>query len=494
MNEPVPVFVSYAHADEAYKDTFRKHVISLTRRNTIALWDDRALEPGVLWLDEIRDRVETCAIAVLLVSQDFLASEFIEAEEFSKLMSRHRRGEVQIFPVILKPCGWKNNDLRHLQVLPKDGRAITSFSVEDGARDQTWVDISDAFSAVVAGLHDPADASDQQDAQEPARVPPARQRPSTRQISGIVRALNIGRLSIFLGEGLNRLARPDDAEWSAGSNRITPLGTELARHFAEFNDLQVPETATLPSVAQLVAVHQQGTGPVFDDLHDAFDNDFPIPNTHRALARLPQILRQSNPDSGGPILLSMNYDDIVERAFEEAGEPLDVLAFRAVDKGAGAFQHIRRDGSSRLIQRPNEYTELDLDSSTLLIKLAGTVGRTSQEVEHFVVTEDDYFTYAAGQDVHELLPAKLITSLRRSHYLFLGHSLSQWTRRVVISRIFGDGRMPARSWVVNDAFALHDRDFWDLRDVEPIEVPLEDFVAELLDTFEATQKNTRGAA
>lgn len=488
---PTKVFLSYAHRDEAHKATFRAQLIDLVRRQDIELWDDRELVAGDDWLPEIRERVETCDVAVLLVSSHFLESEFIYSEECGRLIQRHREGTVRIFPVILRPCRWKASVIAELQVLPKDGKPLVSFSAENGERDQTWVDLGDAFAAVIDTMRnaatDPASIVKKPQvspmAQTAARSAPT---PYAEQFSAILRGLDMGRVAFFLGERVNRPNADPATAWEPGNPALAPLGADIAQFIASSNALSIPEDLGLAEVAQRVAV-REGLAPIYADLHEVLNIDYDITDVHHALARLPKILRVAGRTQHNPIIITVNYDDLVERAFAEASEPLDVLAYAVDHSNRGIFQHLKHDGSVTPLDRPNEYVGLVPGERPLLVKLAGTVDRSANGAEHFVVTEDDHFSYVVDRDIRQLLPPTLMTRLLRCHYVFLGHSLSHWTLRSIISRVFGRGRLPARSWVVGETVDALDSDFWSFRNAEPINMPIADFTSSLLDEI-ATKK------
>jgi hypothetical protein len=75
------IFVSYSHKDEGWKDQLRPHLVMLQQLGTLAMWDDRQIGVGTDWYDEIDDKLDRCAVAIFLISADFLASQFCMREE-----------------------------------------------------------------------------------------------------------------------------------------------------------------------------------------------------------------------------------------------------------------------------------------------------------------------------------------------------------------------------------------------------------------------------
>src|SRR5262249_39310204 len=118
----------------------------LQNRGIVDTWQDRRIEPGDEWYKSIQDAMDECDLALLLVSQDYIASRFIQQEEQPKLLKRHQEMKLRVIPIIVRPCTWKSDPvIKELQVLPKDGKAIITFSESTGERDQAWTDIANVI-------------------------------------------------------------------------------------------------------------------------------------------------------------------------------------------------------------------------------------------------------------------------------------------------------------------------------------------------------------
>jgi hypothetical protein len=111
------------------------------RRHLIESWDDSLIEVGSDWRAAIEKALDTCNLALLLVSPDFLASEFIHSVELKRVLDRREREGIRVVPIILRPCLWTSEPIGTLQALPEDGTPIITFPPETGARDQAWTDI-----------------------------------------------------------------------------------------------------------------------------------------------------------------------------------------------------------------------------------------------------------------------------------------------------------------------------------------------------------------
>jgi hypothetical protein len=122
---PPTVFISYSHEDEVWKDRLVKHLAGLERDGRLRIWNDRDIRAGQTWLREIETAMGEARVAVLLVSPDFLASEFIQTCEVPALLARQG---VHIVPVIVKDCLWEEEvHVSNLQARPRDGRALASY-------------------------------------------------------------------------------------------------------------------------------------------------------------------------------------------------------------------------------------------------------------------------------------------------------------------------------------------------------------------------------
>lgn len=129
INAKPSIFVSYAHEDEQWKDRLLAQCSILQRQGLIELWSDREIGVGEDWNARILRAIERAKVAIVLVSADFLASDFIQEEEIPRLLARRDREGLKILPVVVKPCPWQTVDwLAAMNLWPPDGRPITGGS------------------------------------------------------------------------------------------------------------------------------------------------------------------------------------------------------------------------------------------------------------------------------------------------------------------------------------------------------------------------------
>jgi hypothetical protein len=143
---PIKVFISYSHKDTNLKDEFMDMLEGLERQKVIKVWHDREIEPGDNWYRAIRSAMRNCDIAIILISQSFLNSEFIAKEEVPNLLARRKRQGMRVVPIILRPCLWKDDPvLSKIQALPRDGKPIIKIPRANGKREQAWLDIAQSI-------------------------------------------------------------------------------------------------------------------------------------------------------------------------------------------------------------------------------------------------------------------------------------------------------------------------------------------------------------
>ena len=124
MSNPY-VFVSYSHEDEEWKDRLLPYLKILKQVENVEPWDDRKIGVGENWFRRLYDILEKTNIAICLVSENFLASSFCQEEEMSFLLQERQKGDLEIFPILIRHCPWKLYPwLSKLQMLPRDGKSL----------------------------------------------------------------------------------------------------------------------------------------------------------------------------------------------------------------------------------------------------------------------------------------------------------------------------------------------------------------------------------
>ena len=130
----IEVFYSYAHEDEALIRELRTHLSILKREGLIREWYDRDITAGAEWKGQIDQHLNVAGVILLLISADFLASDYCYDVEMTRTLERHGQGEARVIPVILREVeGWQRAPFGKLQSLPTDGKPVTSWNIRDEA-------------------------------------------------------------------------------------------------------------------------------------------------------------------------------------------------------------------------------------------------------------------------------------------------------------------------------------------------------------------------
>jgi hypothetical protein len=163
-DQPVNLYMSYSHRDEVLRDELAKHLSILRRQGVISDWHDRRIEPGAEWKAEIDRHLDSAQIILLLISSDFLASDYCYGVEMKLAQGRHDTGESVVIPILLRPTDWAGAPFSKLQALPKDARPVT-----------TWANQDEAFTNIAQGIRRVAErlrAKTGVQVEAPAPIPP----------------------------------------------------------------------------------------------------------------------------------------------------------------------------------------------------------------------------------------------------------------------------------------------------------------------------------
>jgi SIR2-like protein len=306
-----------------------------------------------------------------------------------------------------------------------------------------------------------------------------------------MRAMAEGRVVPLLGAGVNLCDRPSGQAWEQG--RYLPNGGELAEYLAGIFYFPEPENRNLLRVSQYV-VAKDGLGPLYDELRKLFDANYPVTPVHEFFASVPGRLRERG-TAQYQVILTTNYDDALERAFDAANEPYDVIWYIADREPRGKFWHRPPGGSEpKVIERPNSYDGLAIDERTVILKIHGAVDRTNADRDSYVITEDHYIDYLTKTDVGQLIPAELLVKLTRSRFLFLGYSMQDWNLRVILHRIWGQQPLSYKSWAIQRNPNEIEQELWEARGVDVFDIPLVKYVTELSQALEHPSTNGSGSA
>ena len=305
----------------------------------------------------------------------------------------------------------------------------------------------------------------------------------------VVRGLRRGRVTPVLGAGVNLCGRPEytDESWRG---RYPPSARELASFLADGFKLPPDHLRELLRVSQYIYEMKGGEGPLFDELHDLFAQTYAPTEVHEFLAAVPGELRQHGIKARSPVIVTTNYDDLMESALLGRGEEFDLLVYMANGPHEGKFCHRPPDGQFAVIEHPDDLARTDdpakqIDPATrpVVLKLHGFAHREDRDQDSYVITEDHYIEYLTRMDLDSMRPEPILTALRNSHLLFLGYSLQDWNLKAMLHKLWTE-RLTDRDWwaIQLHADALEVK-AWGRRGIEIFDLDLEGWVRALSKRF-----------
>ena len=280
--------------------------------------------------------------------------------------------------------------------------------------------------------------------------------------------LNKGHVIPFLGYGASVYREPDSF-WSPDS-AILPTAYELTSHLAELSNFPMEnEPRDLAKVAEYFQV-VAGRRVLNRRLHEIFRREVPIAPIHRFLAEL----------SAPMLIVTTNYDDLIESAFKEVNREYDVVIHttdRLMSEAVLWWPHGATEPENI---HPNRL-DLDLNSRTVIYKMNGSVDRFDQNRDQYVVTEDDHIEFLTRLSKNRAVPPVFAESFQTRPFLFLGYGLRDWHVRVVLNRLSQEFRRHRglKSWSIQMRPSPLEVRLWQAGEVNIFDMPLDQFVSEI---------------
>ena len=146
--QPIKIFYCYAHEDDALREQLARHLSPLRRLRDITGWFDHDIQAGADWKREREAQMDAASIILLLISADFMASDYCYTVEMRRALERHRTGTACVIPILLRPVEWEKTSLGGLSPLPSNKRPVTQWADQDEA----WLNVVQGISEVVRKL------------------------------------------------------------------------------------------------------------------------------------------------------------------------------------------------------------------------------------------------------------------------------------------------------------------------------------------------------
>jgi SIR2-like domain len=285
--------------------------------------------------------------------------------------------------------------------------------------------------------------------------------------------LRQGRVIPFLGAGASLGMHKRDTPRDQSARKHLPTAAVLARYLARKTRFPHREPRDLAKVAQYYKVIG-GSDPLHRDLHGIFDRDYPLTLLHTFLADVPRPL----------LIVTTNYDDLIERAFSANGRLYDVV-IHATDPSIGDRVLWWPHTEHQPREVPTNKVDVDLQTVTVIYKMHGTVDRREPKRDQYVITEDDYIDFLVRMTRNKAIPTVFADPFQTRHFLFLGYGLRDWNLRVVLNRIEKDfekgmhRRRGITSWAIQYKPSPLEKRFWQEHGVEVFDMMIAEFVERL---------------
>ena len=294
--------------------------------------------------------------------------------------------------------------------------------------------------------------------------------------------LKKGRVIPFLGAGVNLGARPKNFEW-APSCPYAPSGSELALFLARESNFPLNNERDRKDLAKVASYYVESVdrGVLREKLRELFVKQYAACSIHTYLASLQTPL----------LVVTTNYDTVLERAFTAAGRPFDLVVHPTDRKDIEASILWWPHGSEEPEIVPPNRLAIDLNTTTVIYKMHGTVRQEAHSWDSYVITEDDYIDFLSRMTAQVAVPATFMHHFRSRHFLFLGYGLQDWNFRVLLNnmravlshRSADDARPdrpdPPRSWAIQRSPSPLEKELWNTRKVNIYAMKLEDLVPRL---------------
>jgi hypothetical protein len=276
----------------------------------------------------------------------------------------------------------------------------------------------------------------------------------------ILDELKAGRAVPFLGAGASRVG------FIEGGPAFLPSGSELAGLLADYANFPSTDKSERSDLSKVSSYLVDGTnrGALRRKLHTVFDNREIRPTPlHRMLAAVANNL----------MIVTTNYDTLLEQAFAEAGKPYDVVVYPAdnqeIANGVLWWDH-GQDDPRKL--KANEIDTEELANKNVIYKIHGSIRPGADRWDSFVITEEDYIVFLSK--MRNAVPPAFRSYFSQRAFLFLGYGLRDWNLRVLLKQV---SNPEMTSWAIIDEPSSFERVLWQRRKVDIFDMRLEDFVA-----------------
>jgi SIR2-like domain len=296
----------------------------------------------------------------------------------------------------------------------------------------------------------------------------------------ILDRLRQGKVIPFFGAGASVTGRGPNDTWVEASPFL-PSGAELSQLLAR--QVQFSAVSNHPEeAADLLKVsayfeESSGRDVLREELHSVLARDCAPGPLHRLAASI----------EGLRLLVTTNYDTLIERAFDAVKRPYDLVIYpKDSDDTAASIMHWPAGAAAPLTLSPDDL-QIDLEKTTVIFKMHGSIDDRSgtPTYDNFVITEDDYIEFLARMTSGTAVPKNFLRHFRGRSFLFLGYSLSDWNMRIVLRNLGREFEAQSqrsattKHWAIQRSPSELEKWLWRKRGVNVYEQDLQDFVDRL---------------
>ena len=302
----------------------------------------------------------------------------------------------------------------------------------------------------------------------------------------IASRIKSGKVTTFLGAGASLIGRKSDTQWTAETHTILPKGRELSLYLAQ--------AANFPSVDSRDREDLAKVASWFEFQNSRLDLDEELAGIfHKSTARPGRVHRFLAHIESPMLIVTTNYDTLIEDAFTEARRPFHLVTHPAADSGDAASVYWWKPGAKEPVIEPVNTLSLELDHP-VIYKMHGSVIAQKTEYESFVITEEDYIDFLSKMTYQVAIPSPFRFHFARTNLLFLGYGLADWNLRVLLQNIrsgriaaqapdiFSSPRMQrgqAGAWAIQLHPSELERGLWKQRNVSIYDQDLDQFIERL---------------
>lgn len=292
--------------------------------------------------------------------------------------------------------------------------------------------------------------------------------------------LKLGKVVPFLGAGASLVGRASSESWNPSRPTFLPSGRELSQCLASETSFPSNEPRDREDLAKVSSYYADVNGrrTLRERLRDVLVHDFPHGALHEFLAAVPTPL----------VIVTTNYDTLVEQAFLARGKPYDLVIYPADRKDfANAVLWWPHGAPEPLDEAPNDL-DIDLSKTTVIYKMHGTIHREVDKWDNFVITEEDYIEFLSRMTANTAVPSLFLQHFRERSFLFLGYGLGDWNLRVILKnltkslpakRAGGDDEEMLPSWAVQYRPSELECRLWARRNISIFDLTIDEFVAKM---------------